>query len=352
MTIPEGILSIGGATFANCGSLTTVTLPSTLTNIGENAFSGCSNLTSLTIPDGLKSIGDAAFYGCQKLTNMTIPNSVINIGESAFYGCSGLFSVTIPSNLIIIKRQTFCRCSNLSWITIPASVEYIYQEAFAHCSSLIQIDAQPEKPTFLFDNSFSDFSVLVKVPKGCKEAYMAAQGWKNFTIINDADKYKLIYLVDGEEYRSEEVDFGSIITPEAPPKKEGYTFSGWSEIPEIMRSVDIEIRGSFTVNKYKVTYMIDGEVYKTEEVEYGATITPPNPEDRSGYDFTWGDYPSTMPDKDITITGSYTVGIEAILATESDVKIYTVSGKPIKKLQKGVNIIRTRDGKTKKVVMK
>ncbi|MBQ1492504.1 MAG: InlB B-repeat-containing protein, partial [Blautia sp.] len=45
------------------------------------------------------------------------------------------------------------------------------------------------------------------------------------------NKYKLIYQVDGEEYKSYEIEFGASITPEAAPTKEGYTFSGWSGIP-------------------------------------------------------------------------------------------------------------------------
>ena len=167
------------------------------------------------------------------------------------------------------------------------------------------------------------------------------------------NKYMLTYYVDGEVYESYEVEYGATITPEAEPTKEGYTFSGWSWIPETMPAEDMTVTGTFTINKYKVTYIIDGEEYKTEEVEYGATITPPSPDNREGYDFAWDDYPSTMPANDITITGSYTAtGIEAILATDPDVKIYTVSGKPINKLQKGVNILRYKDGRTKKIVIK
>ena len=74
-----------------------------------------------------------------------------------------------------------------------------------------------------------------------------------------------------------------------------------------------------------------------------------------GYTFSgWSEIPETMPAKDVTtITGSYTAtAIEAILAAELDVKIYTVSGKPISKLQKGVNILRYKDGRTKKIVIK
>ena len=167
------------------------------------------------------------------------------------------------------------------------------------------------------------------------------------------NKYKLTYKVDGAEYKTSEIEYGAAITPEAVPTKEGYTFSGWSWIPSKMPAEDVTVTGSFIVNKYKITYIIDGEVYLTEEVEYGSRITPPNPDDHEGYDFAWDDYLDTMPAHDITINGTYTAtGIEAILASEPDLKIFTVSGKPLNKVQKGVNILRYRDGKTRKIVVK
>ena len=166
-------------------------------------------------------------------------------------------------------------------------------------------------------------------------------------------QYILTYVVDGTVYKEYCYDYGSSIVPEAEPTKEGYTFSGWSEIPETMPANEVYVVGTFTINKYKITYMIDGEVYRTEEVEYGAEIQTPTPETHDGFDFEWSDVPTTMPANDIVIYGTYTsTGIKAILANETDVKIFTVSGKPLNKLQKGVNIIRTRDGKTKKIVVK
>ena len=53
------------------------------------------------------------------------------------------------------------------------------------------------------------------------------------------------------------------------------------------------------------------------------------------------------------INGSYTAtDIEAVLADESDVKIFTISGKEFNNLQKGVNILRYKDGRTQKLIIK
>lgn len=170
----------------------------------------------------------------------------------------------------------------------------------------------------------------------------------SFTI----NKYKLTYTVDGAEYKSYELEFGATITPEPAPTKEGYTFSGWSEIPETMPAHDVTVTGSFTVNQYTITYIIDNEVYTTQTVDYGSTIVPPTIPEREGYDFAWGDYPETMPAYDITIYGTYTTGIEAIMAGEANCQIFSLDGKPLNEPQKGVNIVRMSNGQIRKVVVK
>ena len=59
--------------------------------------------------------------------------------------------------------------------------------------------------------------------------------------------YKLTYIVDGETYASYDVEYGAAITPEAIPSKDGYVFSGWSEIPETIPNHDVTVYATFTV---------------------------------------------------------------------------------------------------------
>ena len=122
------------------------------------------------------------------------------------------------------------------------------------------------------------------------------------------NSYKLIYIVDGEEYRNYKVEYGTAITPEAEPTKEGYTFSGWSEIPEVMPAHDVTITGTFSINSYKLTYVVDGQTYKTYDVEYGATISPEAEPTKEGYTFSgWSEIPATMPAHDVTVTGTFSI---------------------------------------------
>ena len=122
------------------------------------------------------------------------------------------------------------------------------------------------------------------------------------------NSYKLIYNVNGIEYKSEPVVFGATLSPIAAPTKEGHTFGGWSEIPATMPAKDVIINGSFTVNNYAVTYFVDGEEYKTVEVAFGDTIVTIEAPTKEGHTFGgWSEAPLTMPAKDITINGSFTV---------------------------------------------
>ncbi len=162
--------------------------------------------------------------------------------------------------------------------------------------------------------------------------------------------------MDGDVYKTYEVEYNSPITPEAEPTKEGYTFSGWSWIPTKMPAEDVTITGTFTVNKYKLTYKVDGEEYKSYEVDYGSSITPEPEPTKEGYTFSgWSWIPTKMPAEDVTISGIFTLdtGIEQIISDENGkAMIFTIDGKRVDNLKKGVNIVHMKDGVTRKVVLK
>ena len=79
--------------------------------------------------------------------------------------------------------------------------------------------------------------------------------------------YKLTYVVDGKEYKSYDVEFAAGITPEAEPAKEGYIFSGWSEIPETMPAHDVAVTGTFTANSNK-ELIWNGDLTNDEATEH------------------------------------------------------------------------------------
>lgn len=64
----------------------------------------------------------------------------------------------------------------------------------------------------------------------------------------------------------------------------------------------------FLHNPHTLTYMVDGEVYATEMLEAGSPITVLDQPTKDGYTFSgWGEVPATMPVKDLTVAGTFSL---------------------------------------------
>ena len=148
-------------------------------------------------------------------------------------------------------------------------------------------------------------------------------------------------------------DYGTKFDTPADPTREGYTFAGWDmDIPETIPAEDMSFTALWSVNSYKLVYILDGEVYAEYDVEYGSEITPENDPEKTGYTFDgWTEIPETMPAHDVEIYGSFSVvtAIRTILADEKAVDVYNLNGVLVKRnvevdkldkvLKKGVYII-------------
>ena len=311
VTIGSDVTSIGNYAFERCSSLTSITIPNSVTSIGERAFYLCTSLTSIIVESGntkydsrnncnaiLKTSTNTLIVGCM---NTTIPESVTSIGSNAFYGSSGLTSITIPNSVTNIGSSAFSSCTSLTDV-------YCYAENV------------PETDNSAFEYS-SYSSAILHVPAGSLEAYKTTAPWRRFGQIVPMIFY-LTYIVDGEVYKTYEIEVGTSITPEPAPNKEGYTFSGWSEIPETMPAHDVTVTGYFIPNNYSLTYFVDGQVYKTYTVAYGSTITPEPAPTKEGYTFSgWTYIPPTMPATDVVVMGTFTIN-SYTLTYEVDGEVY------------------------------
>ena len=380
LVIPNSVEELGMQVFAYCTGLKSVVIPSTIKTIPVAAFGGCTGIESLDISDGVETIERGAFGACTGLTNVHIPNSVTSI--SGFNDCSNLAKIYIGKNVSEINNNAFAYCKNLSDFycyskKVPETASDTFQESYIEYStlhvpesavnaykaaepwknfkSIIKIDMPKYNLSYSVDGQIyktyqlEEGETITPDPEPTKEGYTFS-GWsdipetmpaEDLTIIGTfiINKYNLTYNVDGVEYKSSEVEYGKAITPETAPTKEGYTFSGWSEIPETMPAHDVTVTGTFAINQYTITYKIDDEVYQTESVDYGSTITPPNAPEREGYTFKWIDVPETMPAHDITIVGSYASGINAIRMEAENGKVFDLNGHHVKTPGKGVYII-------------
>ena len=109
-----------------------------------------------------------------------------------------------------------------------------------------------------------------------------------------------------------------------------------------MPAEDIIISGSFSVNSYTITYVVDGEEYASAIVAYGSEIGLIAPPVKDGHSFSgWVDAPSVMPAEDIIISGSF-VPNTGILGVQNDTEsvIYDLRGNRVEEItETGVYII-------------
>ena len=181
------------------------------------------------------------------------------------------------------------------------------------------------------------FGEAVTAPEApAKEGHTFA-GWQNVPETMPArdievlgsytvNQYKLVYTVDGAPYKEYEIDYGTALTAEAEPVKEGHTFSGWDGLPETMPARDVTVTGSFSINSYNAVFKIDDTVIETKSVVFGEAVTAPEAPAKEGHTFAgWQDVPETMPARDIEIIGSYTVNQYKL--------VYTVDGAPYKEYE-------------------
>ena len=211
-----------------------------------------------------------------------------------------------------------------------------------------------------------DYGTKIETPAAPTKTGYTFAGWDNeipetmpaesmsFKAQWAINQYTLTFNADnGTEDVEITQDYGTKFDTPADPTREGYTFAGWDmDIPETIPAEDMSFTALWSVNSYKLVYILDGEVYAEYDVEYGSEITPENDPEKTGYTFDgWTEIPETMPAHDVEIYGSFSVvtAIRTILADEKAVDVYNLNGVLVKRnvevdkldkvLKKGVYII-------------
>ena len=347
--IGNNISNISTSAFKNCTALTTVTFDAervkdffkdntiitniTFTNrvkaIESNAFAGMNNLTNIILETGVPPVlsNDAFTKLHYKEIDMFVPEGFIKAYKAA----------DVWKNFLNIQEMEYTGTTYTLTFMLDGDVYATYALAPGAEMPLLE---EPTKEGYTFsgwnlDEYMSDLSYLVM-----PERDIIIEG--RFTV----NYYTVTYLVDGEVFATDSVAYGSEITLIEEPAKEGYTFSGWSEVPETMPAEDITVEGTFEVNTYVITYLVDGEVFATDSVAYGSEIALIEEPTKEGYIFSgWSEVPDTMPAEDITVEGTFTkteTSIEDVEIKKENFEIYNLKGERIiniKELPKGIYII-------------
>ena len=349
VTLHDGVTVIGNSAFNCCFCLDSLDIPNTVESIEDWAFVQCKSLSYISIPTNLKRVGKGNFSECyalqsvlipnlsswcmiefadmnanplcqsgklmindKEITDLVIPDDVTYISSYAFAPCRNITSLVIGNQVTKIGTGAFRNCSSLTSVIIGEHVSMIDGWAFFGCSHLTSVTCYPRKVpqtgTQVFNNAIEDCNLYV--PGSAANEYLKKEPWSQFyeIIKLDIPKHQLTYYVDDILYKSYTLEEGEYISPESVLEKEGYTFSGWSEIPETMPKHDVTVTGSFSVNKYKLLYKVEDEEYKSYQIEYGSSITAESAPTKEGYTFSgWSEIPKTMPAHDVIVTGGFSI---------------------------------------------
>ena len=285
--VPEGVVSIGNNAFA-WSNIKSISLPSTLKRIDHWAFS-LTQLESITIPASVEFIGERIMNHCSNLTTITVAsdnplfdsrdhcNAIIETATNTLIqGCK---TTIIPESVTALGTTAFTECQDLTNITIPKSITHIGDCAFMFCARLKDVYSLIEEPFAISQYAFPQIgeyyglTTTFHVPYGTKEAYLKADGWKEFkdyiveVVMTDDVAYTLneeekTITVEGSDQTAKEIE----ILPAVEIEGEKYEVTAIGEsafenneslekltIPETIESIgDNAFAGCKNLNQIRV----------------------------------------------------------------------------------------------------
>ena len=330
LTLPNDLEVINSSTFSGCTDLTNINIPPKITSIGYRAFEGCERLSNVDIHDGITTIDMYAFSRCIGLKSIILPNSLKAVKGSAFEGCKSLEYV--ESQILTPFNPGYNCFSGLpvnSVLCVPYGTKEKYQELDWKNYFNDIVEKNDGKSVNLSISVMGEGSVLfegttirgknstfnVKVGTNATITFNPDNGYRiksmkvngtdvkssvsdnQYTVNNisanttvevefeaiPVKTHILSYVVDEEMYKTYEIEEGAVIMPETEPTKEGYSFSGWSEVPATMPGHDVTVKGTFTKMEGQMT--VDGISYEVVSFgnhtvvvangEYGQTLEVP-----------------------------------------------------------------------------
>ena len=191
------VTAIGNSAFRNCRDLLSVLIPSSVVRIEAWAFRDCPNLRFLSIPNSVNYIGDYVFADSLVTLVFEDGQELLNIEKytfndyypKAFYlgrNCNQGYGLglTLANTLSIGKDVTSLPTPE----AIPISSSSPLSTRFLN--TIYTFSENPSAISGHFNNKHYLNSTLY-VPKGTKDKYMAAEGWKNFFNIEEVDINKM-----------------------------------------------------------------------------------------------------------------------------------------------------------------
>ena len=386
LVIPASVKEIGSEAFSNCSGFTgNLTIPNSVTTIEREAFYNCQRFTGdLTILSSITTIEDKTFSGCFGFNGkLTIPNSVTIIGNSAFEGCYGFTgNLTIPNSVTIIGESAFGGCYRFTGIlTLPKSLEWVFSNSFNECNNIQTFNFQSlpkgisanlggqTKTVSLSDDSYISSNKEDGTVNAISYTRAMTSNWGTlvlpYSLTLTGDEPYRLYAIDnmtGEELVLKQLDGEVAAGTPCVVKRNGseseLTFG--ANDAELNMTIDGKTVGNMTFNgTYWAKEVTNGyviakdcfwnvaELNKSDLVK-GVKVKP----FRAWLD---GTSPNGASQLSICVSDTATgIGAAGTIDALNDTatEYYDLSGKRLDEPQKGVNIVRMKSGKTKKIIIK
>ena len=392
--IPNSVTMIENYAFADCTNLSSLVIGNGVLSIGNYAFQNCTSLTSLVLGNSVTTVSDHAFENCTGLTTITVPGSVKTLG-GAFDGCKNLSSIYINDLA--------------AWCAIDFEVIRRYYEGLSRWEEVVESHNPLEYARHLFLNEEEIKEELI-IPEGTIKVSRAAfNGLTELkSIIIPNMEYIDGYCFSGNKLETVNINsknvgsfssfktitdvvLGSNVETVAPnafssnPIKTvtldcisiGNWFDHSDSITDVILGDHVESIGENAFNGCKnitnltlgksikdISSRAFGHIDKLTDVHCHAENVPNT--DRTAFENSYIDYVTlhvpkasieeykkTAPWKNFKeIVACYETGIINVTTQQGVKAIYAPNGKKLDNVQKGVNIIRMRNGKTRKVIVK
>ena len=360
---------------------------------------GCKNeITNLKIPETVEyegvtcnvtAIHHRAFLGKRNLTTVTLPNSIVKVDHFAFSGCTNLTSIAIPQSVTYLGQGVFYECENLSTVEISSITQWLniinYKETFPYPYSL-QIDGVPVKElnfqndvTDIKDGTFQNCISIEKVVFAGEVKNIgdsAFKGCKNIKEIKMSENVISIgpYSFEGcEKLESLDIsrNIGTIETsafkncinlrelriPEGVKQIKGYSFDGCTNLEKVYLPSSVNTILEFAFRRcleltdffvYGTSTKAHSYSFNNSDVKYVTLHVPASSLEYYKSTYPWSDFGNI-----VALTEDDETGIIAATEEPTEQKqFFTLDGKRICNPQKGINIVRMPNGRTKKEMIK
>ncbi len=369
------VTSIGDQAFAGCTGLTSVTIGNSVTSIGAWAFDYCTNLTNIKcLAQTPPTCYSSTFYNVDKsacvleVPQGTVPayqaadywKDFVNIKEIALLG-------DVDNSGVVNINDVVCIINH---ILNKENVTFIEEAADVDCSGTININ-----DVVMLINKYILMRDNAPAQEEASKAPMLTMADNNYLHLADIEiqpgetKTIEMLMTNANEVKAIQgyikLPAGLSFVTKSNGKVDAKNIDDRAE--DFTLSCNIQADGSLTFAQYSgdgFTYEGNSGGIFTFKIKADDSATPGTYSiDLTDVVLSIGGVGYDIPNRSSGITIGGSTGIDVIdngniidnlelIIDSSDCTIYTLDGQQVNHLQKGVNIVRTKDGKVVKVLNK